>query len=584
MNPAVHNDFLGSFDPAESPRLPPRSGDERWRSPRAVFAGAPVWQDSTGEITVSGEVVLDNAAELRRVLGMPCDEDGGLLAEAFRRFGNRVGCAARGMFAVAIHDAGTNTVHLLRDGVGALTMYWSEHQGTFSFATRLAKLQSFRPHREVSAAAVRDYLVYSYVPGAQTMWRDVHEVRPGTMLSLPARISHTYWEPHEDRRGDTLSIEEHAAGIRDILEDAIAAAMPSGGEPVGVFLSGGLDSSLVTALVARYATGPVHTYSVHFGSDYANELEFSDIVAKHCGTTHHVLEVNPQHVVDNLSPTMAALDDPIGDPLTVPNLLLGRRASEDCEVIFNGEGGDPCFGGPKNHAMLLHRLYGGESDEEAYLRSYRKCYSQLDRILIEQPSRTRVESETELTLLQPFFGERGMTAFLNQLMHINVRLKGADHILTKVNNLTRAIGLRGHSPLFDRRLVDASFAVPPQMKLSGVEEKVVLKRAVSDLLPDEIINRRKSGMMVPVNGWMRRELKSYVSSVLFGRRLLGNKTSAMVWRYIEPVAVKTWLNSGRNESQGSRLWMVLSLELWLRAHKGDGQELAPASPVVAYLQ
>src|SRR6185436_3334245 len=94
--------------------------------------------------------------------------------------------------------------------------------------------------------------------------------------------------------------------------------------------------------------------------------------------------------------------------------------------------------------------------------------------------------------------------------------------------------------------------------------------AVSDLLPDEIINRRKSGMMVPVNGWMRRELKSYVSSVLFGgRRLFGNKTSARVWRYIEPGVVKAWLNSGRNESQGSRLWMILSLELWLRAHQGD---------------
>ena len=568
MNPAVHNDFIGVFDPTGAPDLPLGRSAERWRSACAVFGGAPVWQDSTGEITVSGEVVLDNAPELRQALGMPCDEDGRLLAEAFRRFGNRVGCAARGMFAVAIHDACSNTVHLLRDGVGARTMYWSEHQGTFWFATQLAKLATTPLRREISAAAVRDYLVFSYVPGVQTMWRDVQELRPGTLLSLPAKVSEQYWEPREDRRGESLSIEEHAAGIRDILEESVARAMPSGGEPVGVFLSGGLDSSLITALVARHATGPVHTYSVHFGPEYANELEFSDAVAKHCGTQHHVLEVNPRDVIANLAETMAALDDPIGDPLTVPNLLLGRTAAEHCQVILNGEGGDPCFGGPKNHAMFLHRLYGSESDEEAYLWSYRKCSSQLDHLLIKQPFHSgKATTEAPVALLQPFFSQDGMTDFLNQLMHINVRLKGADHILTKVNNLTRANGLRGHSPLFDRRLVDASFAVPTRMKLSGIEEKLVLKRAVADLLPDEVVNRPKSGMMVPVNGWVRRELKPYVSSTLFGRDgRFGKKRSARAWRYVEPSVVKTWLDASRNEGQGARLWMILSLELWLQAH------------------
>ena len=195
----------------------------------------------------------------------------------------------------------------------------------------------------------------------------------------------------------------------------------------------------------------------------------------------------------------------------MPNLLLGQRASYDVETIFNGEGGDPCFGGPKNHAMFIHQLYRDDgSFEEAYLRSYRKCYTDLCQLLPDGAA------SGEGRLLSPFLGESGMKSYLNRLMHINVRLKGADHILTKVNNLTRRNRLLGQSPLFDRRIVEASFAVPPAMKLRGAEEKIVLKRAVADLLPEAILTRPKSGMMVPVNAWTRRELRPFVDAVLRG--------------------------------------------------------------------
>ena len=138
------------------------------------------------------------------------------------------------------------------------------------------------------------------------MWRNIKEVRPGTMVSLPEGTAHHYWEPEESGRNAGATLEECAHDLRKDLEDAVTSVLPSNG-PVGVFLSGGLDSSLVTAIVSKHASGPVHTYSIHFGPKYASELEFAEMVARHCHTHHHVLEVTPQSVVNSLAETMGVL-------------------------------------------------------------------------------------------------------------------------------------------------------------------------------------------------------------------------------------------------------------------------------------
>jgi asparagine synthase (glutamine-hydrolysing) len=573
-----HSDLIGVFSVTVQPVELPQRGTVVWRRDCIAFSDTAVWTDRSGEIVVAGEVLLDNGTELRASLSWPESQDGEILAELYAVHGEDVGLKARGMFAVAIWDSRLQTLQLLRDSVGCRTMYYGIKGGVWWFATRLAALERTVLADEISIDAIRDYLSYSYVPGSQTMWSRIKEVRPGTMVSLPGGASYSYWEPEESDRNATATLDECALDLRKDLEDVVTSVLPSNG-PVGVFLSGGLDSSLVTAIVSKHASGPVHTYSIQFGSKYANELHYSELVARHCHTQHHVIEVTPESVVKNLHETMAVLDDPIGDPLTVPNLLLGRRAAHDVETIFNGEGGDPCFGGPKNHAMLIHQLYT-ESDslESAYLRSYRKCYTDLDRLLTRGAT-------SEDTLLSPFLSGTGMKSYLNRLMHINVRLKGADHILTKVNNLTRRSHLLAQSPLFDRRIVEASFAVPPAMKLRGAEEKIILKKAVADLLPEAILTRPKSGMMVPVNAWTRRELRPFVDAVLRGRSEAGNTdflrppifrahgeapfgNRAQIWQFLNQEPVWNWLYSSSNARQGLKIWMVLSLELWLRSHQG----------------
>ena len=171
------------------------------------------------------------------------------------------------------------------------------------------------------------------------------------------------------------------------------------------------------------------------------------------------------------------------------------------------------------------------------------------------------EAEPQEDLLTPFLTNADMPHYLNRLMHINVRLKGADHILTKVNNLTTANDLLGRSPLFDRHIVDASFKIPPIYKLAGAEEKAVLKRAVADLLPAPILTRPKSGMLVPVQSWFRHDLRKFARGLLLDRK-------ARTRDYINREVVREWLDYRGNlwPRHGVKLWLLLTLELWLRVH------------------
>jgi asparagine synthase (glutamine-hydrolysing) len=193
---------------------------------------------------------------------------------------------------------------------------------------------------------------------------------------------------------------------------------------------------------------------------------------------------------NQLEITMANLDDPIGDPLTVPNYLLAQMAQHDVKIILNGEGGDPCFGGPKNQPMLLNKLYAEQDLLSAYLTSFQKCFLDLPRLL--KPEVLKAIKHQNHVFKADLYGD---AFYLNRLMLLNIKFKGADHILTKVNNLTEAAQLQGLSPLFDRRIVELAMSIPPQYKVAGAAEKAVLKQAVADLLPPEIIKSPKSCMI-----------------------------------------------------------------------------------------
>ena len=250
------NNFVGVFgEIAPVVGLSALGSDVVWHDERVAFGGAPVWTDATGTIVVSGELVLDNADELRLKLRLPDADPGVLLAELYLLHGAKAGLHALGMLAVAIWDTREKRLLLMRDGVGARTLYYATNGRAWWFSARLRALRRCPAvSSDISLTALQKYLTFAFVPGADTLWQDVSELRPGTTLTLPEGETQTYWEPAESVWAPDEPLESHAMRLRELVEDAVRVRLPATG-PVGVYLSGGLDSSLVTALAARDASG-----------------------------------------------------------------------------------------------------------------------------------------------------------------------------------------------------------------------------------------------------------------------------------------------------------------------------------------
>ncbi|MBL8148994.1 MAG: asparagine synthase [Blastocatellia bacterium] len=466
----------------------------------------------------------------------------------------------QGMFAFCVWDAKNKKLHLVRDKSGAQTLYYNTSTDITLIAPRLrtvANLVQTYSRLKIDTIAVRDFLCSAFVPGERTMWEDTRELRPATVLTLPEKKRKVYWEIQERVIEKEKPLKWHADRLRKLLEEVVTEYLPQK-EPVGIYLSGGLDSSAVVALAKKLHNCPIHTFSIHFGNETPNELQFSSLVAQHCKTEHNIIEIKPEELWGLHAETLSYLDDPVGDPLTVPNLIMGRAAREVVQVILNGEGGDPCFGGPKNQPMLLDRIYNQNRKElvENYLASFQKCFTDLPKLF-----KTEFWREIQAS---PYVFEKDLhsdISFLNRLMFINTKFKGADHILTKVSNLTRASGIEGRSPLFDQRIVDLSLEIPPIYKLNGAEEKAVLKEAVRDILPEIIINRPKSGMMVPVQLFFRKYWQAETRAVLH--------KNAKIFDYLNYQIVKEWINYQGDTwgRYGVKLWLLVTLELWLQVNK-----------------
>jgi len=485
--------------------------------------------------------------------------------------------AVEGAFALAwVQPDGS--LLLARDALGERTAFYAVlPEGGVAFASTLrALLATGLVPPVLNIPAVAAYLSYAYVPGRETLVAGVQELLPGEVVRFGpeggAPAGDRHWalpaEPEGEEDEDTLRLR-----LRARLEEAVRRRLPPG-EPVGAFLSGGLDSSLVVALARGLHDAPLRTYSVSFGDDYPNELAFSSMVAGHCGTEHTIVELSPAAVLHHLDDAIGLLNDPIGDPLTVPNALLFREAGAATGVVLNGEGGDPCFGGPKNLPMLLAELLGDGANEAAdplarersYLRAHQKCYDDLPSMLSARVREALAEDPLE-PRLTPHFADPRWSRFVTKLMALNVAVKGAHHILGKVDAVSAPFGIRPRSPLFDRGVVETAFEIPPSLKLRGSVEKYLLKQAVADLLPRPILDRPKSGMLVPVEGWFQGPLLPQAKE-----RLLDGLAP---WDLVERPWIERLLSGrlpGLRPRRGAKIWLLVTLESWLRTVLGSASQ------------
>ncbi len=477
-----------------------------------------------------------------------------------------------GAFALAWREP-DGAFCLARDHIGERSLFYASAGDRLIFGSNVASiLASGLVPSVINHTAVARYLSYGYLPGRDTLLHGIFKVLPGEVVRFRrGALSFTsYWSlPAETNRESAANEATLRRDLRRELEAAVRRRLPERG-PVAAFLSGGIDSSLVVALARRLHPDDVFTYSVSFGAAHRNELPFSSLVADHCGTRHHVVELSPDAILNSLDASIAALGDPIGDPLTVPNFLLFQQAAERSAIVLNGEGGDPCFGGPKNIPMLLADLFGDGEEGDAgdrtlyqrernYLRAHQKCFDDVSSMLAPDVTASIGANALECQLA-PFFADSRWVSLIGKLMAINVAFKGPFHILHKVDALSAVFGVVPRSPLFDRAIVEAAFGIPSRLKLRGSVEKYLLKEAVRDLLPSAIVDRPKSGMLVPVEGWFKGPLLHHARE----RLIDGLSPYGLFDRaYLETLLAGRL--PGVRPRRGIKIWMLVTLEAWLRA-------------------
>lgn len=487
------------------------------------------------------------------------------IAEYFLRDGTAFFEDLSGAYVLAIQHQ--DMIYLLRDAVGEKTLFYALFEQKLAWAVEakgIHALPSFSPSLDIGS--IFRYFTYSFCPMDNTMVKQIKELPAGFYLAYNEKTGQGQLKRHFElesiQKSNNTDVEYWADITRKEIESLVQQKLANKNE-VGVFLSGGLDSSLITACVSQQHSKPVHTFSIHFGQKYGHELAYAKLVAERWKTEHHEVLVAPKKFIPSLRETIWHLDDPVGDPITIPNFELARYAANYTDIIFNGEGGDPCFGGPKNIPMLMEELYPMERPknykEKAYLASYRRGYQHMKNFFSKDLLAELDEEEQLERILTPFFQEERLNS-IDQLMAINIRLKGAHLILPKVERMLGASQITPVAPLFSKQIVERSLQMPSNLKLHGGIEKYILKQAFANDIPQAIIDRPKSGMRVPVRYWFQGEMKRYV------RKLL-NKKSLKQAGIFNPEAVTEILKYSKVKGfkrHGLLLWMMMTFEVWRR--------------------
>ena len=486
--------------------------------------------------------------------------------------------ALDGAFAAAWWDGDARRLTLLRDPFGVRSLYYAEHRGVFYFASEIKQLLAIPGFpREIDDAAIHKYLTFSFVPGEDTPLKGVRRLLPRRLAIFENRrlVITPYFELREALDGTLTDRADAARLIGDLCKAAVVKRI-QGTENIGLFLSGGLDSSSV-ALWLKEAGANVSAFTLDFGGARVEKDRAIEVAAA-LKIPLHFVKVSGEDLLPILPDLAWRLDLPFGDAVTGPQYLLGKAArAAGCDCIFNGEGGDQLFGGWTQKPMIGAELYanlyandGGEdSREEMYLRSYHRFYGAEDALYTPDfRARVGLAGQRRALLLPYLHGEKA-TTFANRVRLADFALKGCQNILPRAERMANAWGLDVRTPLFDRKLAQASFALAPQFKLNGAVEKFVLKLAVRGKLPRAVVWRKKLGMGVPITDWTLGPLAPAMRELL-GKASL-ERRGLFRNDYVEPLLQGRNLpGETRRRRVGERLWALAMLEAWLRVFIDGG--------------
>lgn len=547
------------------------------------------------QIVFNGEIY--NYLELREKLdgyNWRSDSDTEVLLRLYDEYGKDCLNKLRGMFAFAIWDQRRQELFLARDRLGQKPLFYRNSKDGFRFASTVGAIlsdETITPRSDHQA--IRSYLTYQYVPAPKTGFQTIRQLEPGTSMTVNVDGSvstNSYWSlSYNNKLEHDPSIV--ATQLREKLREAVKLRMRSD-VPLGVFLSGGIDSSVVTYLLAEINDEPVSTYSIGFDIDEYDELSYARLIAEEYGTNHHEYSVDSESMIDALPELVNHYQMPFGDPSALPTYFVSKIAADDVKVALTGDGGDENFAGYNSYRYdeMLERLCFVPSGINHAL------YKVLNKVpppwrsnkLVRRPRKAlkyaNADSEIRYGLLRAHAYGNEIEKFwsgpsqedefarireamiksdgptrLDRLLHTDIQTHLANDILVKVDRASMAHSLEVRSPFLDHQVMEFSAQIPARYKRRKGTEKWILKEAFRDVLPTPIIEREKKGFGVPVDDWFRHGLKEMAKAHLdsLGNRPLfeAQEVDKLLQHHLEG-----------HSNNGFQLWDLVILEEWYQQY------------------
>lgn len=561
-------------------------------------------------ITYNGEVY--NYRDIKKELeacGYTFDSntDTEVVLKAFHKWGKEAVHRFRGMFAFALWNKERKELLLCRDRVGVKPLFWYYKNGVFMFASELKAFFEYEDFAlDIDRKAVAQLLQYGYITASKSIFSHVKKVKPGHFLTVSSSgeiKEEKYWDVYEYLNTDK---EEHSVEeLEERLKESFKLRMVSD-VPVGVFLSGGIDSSLVSAIVQSESSKPIKTFTIGFEDKEYDEAKWAKLIAKHIGTEHHELYCTEKELFEIVPKLSYIYDEPFGDSSGIPTYLVSQLARQSVKVVLSGDGGDEIFGGYVKYMItqnvfgklkvihpLLRRaikgtveLLGRERFAELvsrvpYLKSrYKNLKTKVHKFINVFDAKDEIEffvkagqfvSDKEIIKLvninlediadyHTFHGSVPENKLISLLGAIDIKTYLPDDILVKVDRASMSIALEAREPFLDQNLISFGLSLPDSLKVKDGKGKYLLREVLNKYVPREIVDRPKQGFGIPVEKWLRGALREYLLDML-GDRLF---TDSMDLNYkVYRRFVNGFLESDGNVSPHF-VWNLYSLWLWYK--------------------
>lgn len=558
-------------------------------------------EERTVWVVLNGEIY--NYTELRAELEARghtfyTKTDTEAIVHAYEEYGLEVPRRLRGMFAFAIWDATEERLLLARDRTGKKPLLYSLVGGKLIFASEFqAMLQHPDISREINFNALNLYLSFICVPAPQTAFRGISKLEPGHVLVWQKGVAETrrYWALDFSRKMD---IGEDEAGERavELLRDAVRVRLMSD-VPLGAFLSGGIDSSAIVALMSELSSERVKTFSIGFEEQDFSEIQHARRIANRFGTDHHEFIVKPD-ALEILPELVRHYGEPYADSSAIPTYYLSKMTRGHVTVALSGDGGDECFAGYERYAAMriaerynqlpgivkkgilepaiaalpaasatrspygrVRRLLGvmGQGRTERYLRLICGFSEEMKDELCTREFRARTAEPSSVSYMHSWFSGNGEVDIVDRLMMADTSNYLPNDLLVKVDIASMAVSLEVRAPFLDHKVMEFAASLPARYRLRGLTTKFILKHGLRGLLPNETLTRRKMGFGVPISHWFRGELKGFLADTILSEK-------AHARGYFVPDVVRRIVDQHTDGTRdhAPQLWTLLMLELWHR--------------------